>query len=79
MLRVIQLGREGVATEWGCGPQSLGLQRAPPGPLFLLQTYTAVYYVLADLVMLSLYFYYKFKKCPSPRECGGPCMSGMLG
>lgn len=31
-----------------------------------LQTYTAVYYVLADLVMLSLYFHYKFKKCPSP-------------
>ncbi|XP_013374906.1 PREDICTED: lysosomal amino acid transporter 1 homolog [Chinchilla lanigera] len=27
-----------------------------------LQTYTAVYYVLADLVMLTLYFYYKFKK-----------------
>ncbi|XP_070238257.1 lysosomal amino acid transporter 1 homolog isoform X2 [Bos mutus] len=31
-----------------------------------LQTYTAVYYVLADLLMLSLYFYYKFKKRPSP-------------
>ncbi|XP_022370086.1 lysosomal amino acid transporter 1 homolog isoform X3 [Enhydra lutris kenyoni] len=30
-----------------------------------LQTYTAVYYVLADLVMLSLYFHYKFKKRPS--------------
>ncbi|XP_003783890.1 lysosomal amino acid transporter 1 homolog [Otolemur garnettii] len=30
-----------------------------------LQTYTAVYYVLADLFMLSLYFYYKFKKRPS--------------
>ena len=26
----------------------------------LLQTYTAVYYVLADVLMLSLYFYYKF-------------------
>ncbi|XP_004592475.2 lysosomal amino acid transporter 1 homolog isoform X1 [Ochotona princeps] len=26
-----------------------------------LQTYTAVYYVSADLVMLTLYFYYKFK------------------
>ncbi|XP_038602725.1 lysosomal amino acid transporter 1 homolog [Tachyglossus aculeatus] len=26
-----------------------------------LQTYTAVYYVLADLLMMSLYFYYKFK------------------
>lgn len=31
-----------------------------------LQTYTAVYYVLADLLMLSLYFHYKFKKRPSP-------------
>nr|XP_055186961.1 lysosomal amino acid transporter 1 homolog isoform X2 [Nyctereutes procyonoides] len=30
-----------------------------------LQTYTAVYYVLADLLMLSLYFHYKFKKRPS--------------
>lgn len=30
-----------------------------------LQTYTAVYYVFADLVMLSLYFYYKFKKHPT--------------
>lgn len=79
MLRVIQLGHEGAATEWEYGPQSLGLQRAPPGLLFLLQTYTAVYYVLADLVMLSLYFHYKFKKRPSPRECGGLSMSGMLG
>ncbi|EDL13300.1 PQ loop repeat containing 2, isoform CRA_b [Mus musculus] len=31
-----------------------------------LQTYTAVYYVLADLMMLTLYFHYKFKKRPSP-------------
>ncbi|XP_006145271.1 lysosomal amino acid transporter 1 homolog [Tupaia chinensis] len=30
-----------------------------------LQTYTAVYYVLADLLMLSLYFHYKFKRRPS--------------
>ncbi|XP_039084950.1 lysosomal amino acid transporter 1 homolog isoform X1 [Hyaena hyaena] len=30
-----------------------------------LQTYTAIYYVLADLLMLSLYFHYKFKKRPS--------------
>nr|XP_020020969.1 lysosomal amino acid transporter 1 homolog isoform X1 [Castor canadensis] len=30
-----------------------------------LQTYTAVYYILADLMMLTLYFYYKFKKRPS--------------
>ncbi|XP_016070194.1 PREDICTED: lysosomal amino acid transporter 1 homolog [Miniopterus natalensis] len=30
-----------------------------------LQTYTAVYYVLADLVMLSLYFHYKYKNRPS--------------
>lgn len=26
-----------------------------------IQTYTAIYYVIADLVMLSLYFYYKVK------------------
>ncbi|XP_068935704.1 lysosomal amino acid transporter 1 homolog [Petaurus breviceps papuanus] len=26
-----------------------------------LQTYTAIYYVLADLLMISLYFYYKYK------------------
>lgn len=43
---------------------------APAHPL--LQTYTAVYYVLADVLMLSLYFYYKFKKRPSPCEYGGP-------
>lgn len=30
-----------------------------------LQTYTAVYYVLADLMMLTLYFHYKFKNRPS--------------
>ncbi|KAM9244190.1 lysosomal amino acid transporter 1 homolog isoform 1-T2 [Dugong dugon] len=27
-----------------------------------LQTYTAVYYVIADLLMLTLYFHYKYKK-----------------
>lgn len=45
----------------------------------LLQTYTAVYYVLADVLMLSLYFYYKFKKRPSPCEYGGPWASGAWG
>lgn len=50
-----------------------------PGPPLLLQTYTAVYYVLADLVMLSLYFHYKFKKRPSLCEYGDPSMSGTLG
>lgn len=44
-----------------------------------LQTYTAVYYVLADVLMLSLYFYYKFKKRPSPCEYGGPWVSGAWG
>lgn len=43
-------------------------RRQRPGPP--LQTYTAVYYVLADVLMLSLYFYYKFKKRPSPCEYG---------
>ncbi|KAB0396709.1 hypothetical protein E2I00_019829, partial [Balaenoptera physalus] len=37
-----------------------------------LQTYTAVYYVLADVLMLSLYFHYKFKKRPSLCEYGDP-------
>nr|KAF6507369.1 hypothetical protein HJG63_015816 [Rousettus aegyptiacus] len=46
-----------------CGP---GLGVHPLLCRIHLTTYTAVYYVLADLVMLSLYFYYKFKKCPSP-------------
>lgn len=36
-----------------------------------LQTYTAVYYVLADLMMLTLYFHYKFKNRPSPCESRG--------
>ncbi|XP_034875517.1 lysosomal amino acid transporter 1 homolog isoform X1 [Mirounga angustirostris] len=33
-----------------------------------LQSYTAAYYVLADLLMLALYFHYKFKKRPSLRS-----------
>lgn len=48
-------------------------------PLLLLQTYTAMYYVLADLVMLSLYFYYKFKNRPSLCEYGGPSVSALQG
>lgn len=47
-----------------------------PG-LLLSQTYTAVYYVLADLMMLSLYFHYKFKKRPSPCESEGHAGSGL--
>lgn len=54
------------------GPQSLGA-------LFVLQTYTAVYYVLADLLMLSLYFHYKFKKRPSLREYGVPLVGRVGG
>ena len=38
---------------------------------FSLQVYTAVYYVLADLVMLSLYCYYKVK------NRGGGCELGL--
>ncbi|XP_012577890.1 PREDICTED: lysosomal amino acid transporter 1 homolog isoform X1 [Condylura cristata] len=41
-------------------PEPCGVPALAP-----LQTYTAVYYVLADLLMLSLYFHYKFKKRPS--------------
>ncbi|XP_047381010.1 lysosomal amino acid transporter 1 homolog [Sciurus carolinensis] len=41
-----------------------------------LQTYTAVYYVLADLMMLTLYFHYKFKKRPSPLSA--PINSALL-
>lgn len=44
--------------------------------LLLSQTYTAVYYVLADLLMLTLYFHYKFKKRPSLCESGGHLGSG---
>lgn len=62
---------------------SVGVRSPEPGtepaPLLPLQTYTAVYYVLADLVMLSLYFHYKFKNRPSPCEYGGPSVSGTLG
>lgn len=43
-----------------------------------MQTYTAIYYVLADLLMLSLYFHYKFKKRPSLCEYGVP-LSAALG
>lgn len=50
-----------------------------PRPLLLLQTYTAVYYVLADLLMLSLYFHYKSKRRPSACEYGGPSVSGLKG
>lgn len=38
-----------------------GLSAGRTNPSFSLQVYTAVYYVLADLVMLSLYCYYKAK------------------
>lgn len=55
-----------------CGPHAWD-HRQRPGPL---QTYTAVYYVLADALMLSLYLYYKFKKRPSPCEYGGPGRQG---
>uniref|UniRef100_A0A8C5WDT6 Solute carrier family 66 member 1 n=1 Tax=Leptobrachium leishanense TaxID=445787 RepID=A0A8C5WDT6_9ANUR len=36
-----------------------------------LQTYTAIYYVLADLVMLSMYIYYKYRNRPSDCEYWG--------
>lgn len=51
-----------------------GLQPVPV-PL-LSQTYTAVYYVLADLMMLTLYFHYKFKNRPSACESRGHSGSG---
>lgn len=58
-----------MTVRWPAGMrQSQGPQPARALPL-VLQTYTAVYYVLADLMMLTLYFHYKFKKRPSPREC----------
>lgn len=37
--------------------------------LRLLQTYTAVYYVIADLVMLAMYLYYKTKNRMAESEC----------
>lgn len=36
----------------------------------LIQTYTAIYYVAADLAMLSMYFYYKIKNKMVESECG---------
>lgn len=60
----------------GCGPPEPGTE---PAPRLLLQTYTAVYYVLADLVMLGLYFHYKFKNRPSPCEYGGPLCEARRG
>lgn len=45
----------------------------PWAPAASLQTYTAVYYVLADLLMLSLFFHYKFTKRPSQCEWLCPC------
>lgn len=64
---------------WWWLHHDVGLQPCPR-PL-LSQTYTAVYYVLADLMMLTLYFHYKFKKRPSPCESGdhtglGPAVLG---
>ncbi|XP_058409057.1 lysosomal amino acid transporter 1 homolog isoform X2 [Diceros bicornis minor] len=57
---------------WRVCPGRLGRGQCGPGLdlHFLLccvhlPTYTAVYYVLADLLMLSLYFHYKFKKRPT--------------
>ena len=35
----------------------------------LMQTYTAVYYALADLVMLGMYFYYKGRNKSNTSEC----------
>lgn len=50
-----------------------------PGSASLSQTYTAVYYVLADLMMLTLYFHYKFKNRSSPCESRGHSGSGSAG
>ncbi|XP_057600387.1 lysosomal amino acid transporter 1 homolog isoform X2 [Hippopotamus amphibius kiboko] len=57
---------------WRVCPGCLGQGQRGPGldlhsllRCIHLPTYTAVYYVLADVLMLSLYFHYKFKKRPS--------------
>ncbi len=36
----------------------------------VLQTYTAVYYVIADLVMLAMYLYYKIRNRMVESEWG---------
>ncbi|KAK2898289.1 hypothetical protein Q8A67_009707 [Cirrhinus molitorella] len=41
-----------------------------------LQKYTAVYYVLADLLMLSMYFYYKLKN-KGPRASNGALLNAV--
>lgn len=38
-------------------------------PLSNVQTYTAVYYVMADLLMLGMYTYYKVKNKMNQGEC----------
>lgn len=37
--------------------------------LSVFQTYTAVYYVIADLMMLALYLYYMTKNRMRQRKC----------
>lgn len=39
----------------------------------VIQTYTAIYYVVADVAMLSLYFYYKLKNRMGQSECFFVC------
>lgn len=65
----------GAGHHLGCSGRVLGPSHCGLG-LLLSQTYTAVYYVLADLMMLTLYFHYKFKKRPSPCESGDHPGSG---
>ena len=51
-------------------PSAGSLSAGRTNPSFSPQVYTAVYYVLADLVMLSLYCYYKVKNRGGGRELG---------
>lgn len=37
--------------------------------LSVIQKYTAIYYVIADLAMLALYFYYKIRNKVVESEC----------
>lgn len=37
----------------------------------VIQTYTAIYYVVADLLMLAMYLYYKIRNRMVESECFG--------
>lgn len=47
------------------------------GLISAVQTYTAIYYVMADLLMLGMYTYYKVKNKMNQGECA-PLFPGVF-